>query len=389
MSSKFEILVSAEFRSTVEANLEADPVKIALDKRLANASEVATAVKYLRRARTKLPSYYAARAIIPPLAFEQSSSEDTASARDYEGALAIDLTCGLGVDSLYLSKRFEKVIAIEADRELAEIARYNFGLLGAANIEVVCAKAESFIENCRAEADLVYCDPDRRGLKGRKLILPEDCTPDVTALMPQLKEIARKVVIKASPMFDIAEARRLFGEHTRVEVVSLHGECKEVLIEVDDSIRQAGVKATVIGRGSVEYPFGRRKPERASAPDPCFAKYLIAPDVALQKARVAVDYLTERGVYIESDNSFGFAMQPVDALCRTLPIISVSKLNCKKFSSELKKREISRVEIMLRDFPMSAEKILKQLGVSEGNSAKLAFTTIKGVPVVVELEKIS
>jgi hypothetical protein len=385
MSSRFEILVSTEFRSAVEANIEADTVKLALDKRLANASEVASAIKYLQRARNKLPSYYAARAIIPRLAFEQSSSEDTAAARKYEGSLAIDLTCGLGVDSLYLSKRFERVVAIEADRELADIAQYNFKLLGADNIEVVRARAEDFIENYRTEADFIYCDPDRRGIKGNKLVLLENCSPDVTALMPRLKEIARKVVIKASPMFDIAEPRRLFGERTRVEVVSLHGECKEVLIEVDDSIEQACVKATAIGKGSVEYALERYKVESSSAIDPYFAKYLIVPDVALQKARVAVEHFAERGVYIESDNSFGFATQPVNAIGRRLSIISVDKLNYKKLAAGLKRKSVSSIEIIMRDFPVSAGNILKRLGVSEGNGAKLAFTTIKGIPVFIEL----
>lgn len=91
-STELGILTSPQVREAIEANIERDPSTIALDKRLAHPREVATQVKYLQRARRKLPSYYAARAILPSLAFEQSSSEECAAHKQYGGKLAIDLT---------------------------------------------------------------------------------------------------------------------------------------------------------------------------------------------------------------------------------------------------------------------------------------------------------
>ena len=86
-------------RQLTEENIGRDPNAVALDKRIAHAGLVATQVKYLQRARRKLPSYYEARAILPPLAFEQSSSEAAATRKSWRGDVCIDLTCGLGVDS--------------------------------------------------------------------------------------------------------------------------------------------------------------------------------------------------------------------------------------------------------------------------------------------------
>ena len=142
---QINILATDEMRGEVAANIGRDPLKVALDKRLPHAQLVATQVKYLQRARTKLPSYYDAQCIIPPLAFEQSSGEKAAAQRRFSGAHAIDLTCGLGVDAFYLSKHFDKVTTVEADPILAEVARINFGLLGAANITVVNSTAEEFL----------------------------------------------------------------------------------------------------------------------------------------------------------------------------------------------------------------------------------------------------
>ena len=76
---QYRLLLTPEVRHTVEEQIGRDPAAIALDKRIPHAALVATQVKYLARARTKLPSYYEARCILPPLAFEQASSEACAA----------------------------------------------------------------------------------------------------------------------------------------------------------------------------------------------------------------------------------------------------------------------------------------------------------------------
>ena len=94
---EFDTLCRDDVRRAVEENLGRDPLAVALDRRTPHAALVATQVKYLERARTKLPSYYAARCILPPRAFEQASSEACAAHKEPAGDAALDLTCGLGV----------------------------------------------------------------------------------------------------------------------------------------------------------------------------------------------------------------------------------------------------------------------------------------------------
>ena len=83
---EFDIVRSDEVRQAIAENLEADPLNIALNRRIPHAREVATQIKYLQRARTKLPTLYAAQAILPPRAFEQSSSEKCATAKHLKGS---------------------------------------------------------------------------------------------------------------------------------------------------------------------------------------------------------------------------------------------------------------------------------------------------------------
>lgn len=63
----------------IAANRGRDPLEVALDRNTPHARLVATQVKYLARAEAKLPSYAAAQCILPPLAFEQASSEACAA----------------------------------------------------------------------------------------------------------------------------------------------------------------------------------------------------------------------------------------------------------------------------------------------------------------------
>ena len=149
--SDFDILTSKESRELIERHIDGDPARLAL--KLRNPA-VTRQIRILQKCRTKLPAYYAARCIVPQIAYEQASSEAAATARtesilpfipEGERKLAVDLTCGLGVDSLALSRVFDRVIAAELDPLRAETARWNFERLGVGNIEVVHRSAEDFL----------------------------------------------------------------------------------------------------------------------------------------------------------------------------------------------------------------------------------------------------
>ena len=243
-------LQSEEVRRAIDQNIERDAAVVALDKRVPHASLVATQVKYLQRARRKLPSLYAARCIIPSLAFEQSSSEECAAAKRLSGGTLLDLTCGLGMDSIAFAKRFERVVALERDEILAEVVRENLRRMGVANVEVVTTSAEEYIATCNERFDWVYADPDRRTAEGKRVVRLEDCSPNMVALYAQLKRITERVAIKNSPLFDVDEAFRLFGA-CGVEVISLGGECKEVNIYIDG--RRPTLAAEAVGRLRVEF----------------------------------------------------------------------------------------------------------------------------------------
>ena len=366
-------LLQPEVRQAIEENIDRDPLQVALDRGIVHAREVASQVKYLQRARTKLPRLYEARAIIPQRAFEQSSSEECAAAKRMRGSRLLDLTCGLGMDAVAMASHFRRVVAVERDEVLADVVRENLHRMGVENVEVVTASAEEYVSSCEEHFDWVYADPDRRTAEGKRVVRLEDCSPDMVALYPALGRITERVAIKNSPLFDVEEAFRLFGDCT-VEVLSLAGECKEVNIYIDG--RGARIVAEAVGRKRVEYA------REEVVDSPCEGefeaeeyRYLIVPDVALQKARL-VQHALRGKADVWSNNSFGFAREKVEGILGRVEAIE----RIEKFDPKALKRELRGVgvDILVREFPMSVDQVRQRTGMRSGAQRRIALTRIKG-----------
>ena len=364
-------MCSADITAAIRENIDRKPTDIALDRRIPHASVVATQVKNLQKCRTKLPSYFAVQAIVPTLAYEQSSSEECALRKQLSGESVLDLTCGLGVDAYALSKRFKRVVTIERNEMVAEVARENFRRLGADNIEVICSSAEEYLAGCTDHFDWCFSDPDRRGAKGEKLVRLEDCSPDVVALMSTLQRVADRICIKCSPLFDVDEAFRLFGDCS-VETVSLSGEAKEVNIYIDGLAPR--LTAVAIGIGEFSASIEERNAARWSAEpnDLSQYRYITLPDVALQHTRmVAVAFEGKCDVW--SNNGVALSVEkPTNVLGRTFEVEAIYEIDS-AFKRLMKGR---KAEIYRRDFPMANAEICKRYRCSEGGSEKWCFTRI-------------
>lgn len=378
-NDELQIVTSAEFRAEVERNLTRDAAAVALDSRVPNARLVATQVKYLQRAARKLPSYYQARAVLPSLAFEQSSSEQCAAHKRFEGRLAVDLTCGLGVDTLYLSRRFEHVVALEHNSTLAAITRHNLSLMGAHNVEVITTEAEEFLATLD-HADLIYADPDRRSSEGRKMVCLADCSPNLELLLPTLRVKADRLSFKLSPLFDLTEARKAFGADADLEVISLGGEVKEVVVYISnlaDSPTQGLTTATALGLGSytatAEERNGRADIGSSIPFESAHYTHLVVPDAALRKAGVVEGWCRQEG--LDPRGPYGFATsEPTTPLGHIYTIEESHPYSPKR----LKPIVGRTIQLIRHSFPLSSGAICKALGAREGAGATWAFAEIEG-----------
>lgn len=382
-SADIDIMATEEFRQSVLRNIERDPVVVALDKHVKSASLVATQVKYLQRAKHKLPRLYSAGCIIPPRAFEQSSSEQSAGVKAISGGSLLDLTCGLGIDTMTFAERFDRVVALERDEVLARVVRYNLGLLGITNVEVVNTSAEEYLQQCQEHFDWVFVDPDRRSAEGKKMVRMEDCSPNILEQMPNIERVAKRLGVKLSPLFDVEEARRLFP-CSEVEVVSIAGECKE--LNVYTEAQKECLRIVIVGVGVWEYDFDATTISPTVALfDADRAKYLIIPDVAMQKGRVAVAEFSPYA-QIWSNNGYAFASELPEGKipAKVYEIERIERYNPKQLRKEF--RGVG-VEILKRDTQLSVDGVRKATSMRAGSEHMMAITAIGSDNWVVHIKR--
>lgn len=393
----FRLLADPGTAALVERHLADDPAQLAFRLKCSReqARLVCQQVKYLQRAKNKLPSYYSARCIILPLSYEQCSSEAAASIKTYAGKVCIDLTGGMGVDSFHFSNMFDQVITVERDAVLAEVTRHNFNLLGAKNITLEQTSAESFLADYTGpRADLIYIDPARRREGGRVFLL-EDCSPNVVEILPLALEKAERVLIKLSPLFDVEEALRVFAGHvSSIGIVSVSGEVKELLVELCAGPEKTGITIhPSTGQSFSFIPNDISLPVGQTSFDPEDYSFLLIPDAAFYKGRLAQallgKYYPEQPARMFSPNGFILAETPLQEFPgRTYRILSAEDYQPKHLKKSLKEEGIRQINILRRDFSCQSEEIKRALGVQEGGTIWIAFTKIEGKPMVFRVEPV-
>ena len=157
---------------------------------------------------------------------------------------------------------------------------------------------------------------------------------------------------------------------------------QEVVIYADGT--GPGITATALGRGSfTATPAQAGAPPHPGAFEPDRYRWLVVPDVALQKARLARLHLRGKAD-IWSENGYGFAAErPKGIIGRVFAIESIEPYDPRRLKRAFKGRG---AELMKRDFPFAAEELGRRLGVHAGNDVRLAFTKIGSGFWVVRLE---
>lgn len=386
-----ELLQTPEARHWIEAMLDTEPAAaaVALTRQGVAAPlrlAVADQVKYLQRARVKLPSYFEARCVVPQLAYEQASSEATAAFRaarygQTQGRL-LDLTCGQGADSLHFARVGMAVATLETDPLRADIARHNFAQLGQPKIAVHSTSAEEFLQTFAGQPfDLIYADPARRDAGGGRLFLPAECSPNVLEMMPLLRKWGKKILLKLSPLYDVRQAWRDFPEATEVAVVSVGGECREVLIWFGGEAETPRHTALICRSDDPASPRQTWEfPTNAPSPTPQSidfqAKYLLEPDVAFYKMGLLPQLLAQFN-FARALHPDGFAVSPEmvnNWPGRVFQILEEMPFKPKEIKRRLDTLGWKRVNIVRRNFPLTVAEIRTQLRVAEGGNEFLLCT---------------
>src|SRR5574343_458021 len=185
----------------------------------------------LAKAQRKLPTWVKHGCFYTARGLEQCSSEGLAAYKSslFNGKLMLDLSGGFGVDDVFFSKSFNEVISNDNNASLNELVRFNQERMGIASITRLDETAENYLSNSTSFFDLIYVDADRRPDSKGKIVTLEDSTPNVLALLPQLRLRTNRLLLKLSPMIDLTYLQKVLPHLQQLEVVGMKNEVKEVL----------------------------------------------------------------------------------------------------------------------------------------------------------------
>ena len=181
----------------------------------------------LEQCSSEMTARYKAEIIRHLLEAGRQSSEENNTPEPTESLT--DLTGGFGIDCAFLSSCFRKATYVERQETLCEIARHNFPALGLDHISVCHEDSIRYLQEMES-VDWIFIDPARRDGRGGKTVAISDCEPDVSALEDLLLEKASHVLVKLSPMLDLALALHDLKHVQVAHIVSVNNECKELLL---------------------------------------------------------------------------------------------------------------------------------------------------------------
>jgi len=361
-------------------------------------------------ARKKLPTWAKTEGLWYPvrLSLEQCSSEETAR---YKRQLAerllsegkrqsmVDLTGGLGVDFSFLAPLFKDATYVEILPELRELAQHNMPLLGLPNATIAEPTHSSLFT---FHSSLIYIDPARRDGVGRKTVGIEDCTPNLLEMQDALLQQSQYVLVKLSPMLDITEALRQLHCVSEVHVVSVRGECKELLM-----VMGAPSSSPQWGSAFPPYPSSSPDVEDMQVPNIYCVNLGTEEDLITTKGQKAKDMGKDfspltlaHSHFLYEPNASILKAGVQDVLCERYSVRKLHPMShlfvgddliprfpgrCFRieawsdFSKKALKEligDVRRANLAVRNFPTSVEKLRRQLRLAEGGDVYLFATTL-------------
>jgi 16S rRNA G966 N2-methylase RsmD len=386
--------VSKQF---ILANINAKVEDLLLKKsfnQLENSKEIAEQIKARQKIKQKLPTWYSnINLYLPPsISLEQSSSEQTAKfkAELVSGQLLIDLSGGMGIDFWAMSTRFSEAIYIEKNQALKEITEFNLKQLNINNTTFYAGDSFDFLTNFYNKADWIFIDPARRDTENKRLVLLENCEPNILNINTLLIEKSENILLKCSPMLDINLAIKQLKYVQSVYIICIDNEVKELLFHLKANENTA-IEIKVINyqkEEKSEFSFIKNEENLLTEKVGPIQEYLYEPNAGIMKA----------GAFKTITNKFDCQklhththLYTSSKLIENFPGRCFQVENVLKASaSELKKANIKKANLTIRNFPANVDVLKKKLGITDGGTDYLfACTNYLNEKIILQTTKIN
>jgi hypothetical protein len=302
---------------------------------------------------------------------EQSTSEAVARHKAKRFAARVwDLCCGIGGDAIALAERCAEVIVVDHTPAATLRAVWNAEVYGVADrLRPRCTAVESVLTD--VDGELVHIDPDRRPGSGGRAMRIEDYAPSLDVLRT-FQQTARGGAIKVSPASNFGGKFR----DVEIELISLHGECKEATVWFGELAGTAPFRATVLPSG--ESLAGH--PLEVAAPVRPLDRYLFDPDPAVVRAGL-VDLLASKlGLSrLDPAEEYLTGPQPIDSpFVQSFAVEAELPNNERQIRDALRKSSFGELEIKCRHVPIEAESLRRRLPLPGHEPGVLLIARLNG-----------
>jgi hypothetical protein len=390
---ELSLLLEPEVQALIELHQSDDPARFAMqfhEIKEIPARAVAEQIACRQKAAKKLPVLSQNNLLYTPLSLEQASGERTAlyKATLLSGKKLIDLSGGLGIDTIALSRRFENIVYCERDALLCAMMEHNLKQCTISNVEVQHGDSIDRLHSYPDDSfDWIYVDPARRE-GGRRSVGLESASPDVALGHDLFLRKAQNVCIKASPALEISGLKKLLPALHTVLVLSVDRECKEILLLLERGATEkpVAIKAVCLSNDSEAVIEVVAAPEAERAVATSLKGYLYEPDPAIIKAKLSAELACRYALeFMNNTVDYLTGEQQIDAFPgRGFRVVECALYKPKSFRAFLLRHHIKGASIQRRDFPLSPEELRKRYRLRESDRAFLFFTrSASKEPVVV------
>jgi len=391
-----DALISPEGQQFLSENLSCSPEELLLSYQGKVDSSLLRGVAEQLRCGSKLirkqPRYAQSNAMVELSLLEQSTPEEVAQFRLslMNGSTICDCTGGLGVDSFAFATQFQSVTFCEIDDARLALFEHNQQLFNTTNITTSEGDSMEFLKNRSGDKfDWLFLDPARRNTSGKRFITLDSCSPDVISNAELLRNSAHNIAIKLSPAFDISELKKLFPDLSRIFVISLDGEVREIMITLEKDIPLQPIESVTILQGT---PYSVcDNPDNYTTVGECHpGDTLFEPDPAIIKAEVINSLAQQFDLTHWAHRSIFLVGKKVipSFLGRQFIIQDIIPWQRKQVGKYLNNRGIKEAAIIRRDFPIAPEELRKMYKLRESSSQFLIFTiNSDGKRIVIICEK--
>lgn len=315
----------------------------------------------------------ASQMFFTPSALEQASDP---LVRQYragycDGAIVVDVCCGIGTDAMALAETADSVLGLDIDPVRIAIATHNAQIMGLSNLRFEVADVRDGILD---GYDIAFFDPARRDDNGNRIYDVERYIPPLSLIRDWHSE---QIIVKLSPAVKHEQVASYDGG---VEFVSVNGDLKEAILWLGAGWR--GAKATLLtDSGEAHHR------QRTHIPDVPIAEpqgWLIESDASIIRAGLVQDVAESlNGRMLDETIAYFCAdVHPESVWVRSWEIIDWMPFNLKRLKAYIREHNIGHLTIKKRGSPLTPEDLLKKLKPRGEVPRVLVLTRYQSQPVI-------